>query len=38
MVTSPIHDGVEGTDCGEVWISTDFDAILVLMPPYLEVL
>src|SRR5437762_1266971 len=38
MVTSPIHDGVEGTDCGEVWISTFEDVILVLMPPYLEVL
>ena len=32
---SPNHDGVEGTDCAEVWISTLFDPILVLMSPYL---
>src|ERR1700746_136626 len=38
MVSSPIHDGIEGTDCGEVWISTGDDAIVILMPPYLEVL
>jgi hypothetical protein len=38
MVTSPNHDGVEGTDWGEVWISTDFDVILVIWSPYLEVL
>jgi hypothetical protein len=38
MMISPIHDGTEGTDCGEVWISIFENAILVLMPPYLEVL
>jgi len=37
MLSSPIHDGIKGTDSGEVWISTFEDAI-VMMPPYLEVL
>ena len=38
MVISPIHDGIEGIDSGEVWISTFEDVIVILMPPYLEVL
>ena len=38
MATSPSHDGVEGTDCGEVWILTADDAILLMIPPFQEIL
>jgi hypothetical protein len=34
MATSPNQDGVEGTDCGEVWILTAEDSILFMIPPF----
>ena len=37
MATSPNHDGVEGTDWGEVWILTAEDAILLMKPPEKEI-
>jgi hypothetical protein len=36
--TSPNQDGVDGTDCSEVWISMGDDIILLMMSPSLEVL
>src|SRR2546425_12778198 len=33
IATSPNHDGVEGTDCGEVWIVTEEDALLIMRSP-----
>lgn len=38
MATSPSHDGVDGTDSGEVWILTAEDAILLMIPPFQEIL
>src|SRR6266852_294576 len=34
--TSPIHDGVEGTDSGATWIVTEGCVILVACPPFWE--
>ena len=34
MVSSPNHEGVEGTDWEEVWMLTGEYAILVMGPPY----
>src|SRR5712691_13087218 len=34
--TSPIQDGVEGTDSGFTWIVTDVCVILVVCPPLRE--
>src|SRR5205809_1573109 len=36
--TSPNHDGVEGTDWGEVWMLTAEGAILLMKPPFEEIL
>src|SRR5947208_2912198 len=36
--TSPNHDGVEGTDWGEVWMLTAEGAILLMKPPCEEIL
>ncbi len=33
-VTSPNHEGGDGTDCEEVWIVTGESAILFIGPPY----
>jgi hypothetical protein len=38
IAASANHDGIEGTDCGEVWISIVLDTILIMMSPYLKVL
>src|SRR6266550_1684609 len=38
MATSPSQDGVDGTDSGEVWILTAEDAILLMIPPFQEIL
>jgi hypothetical protein len=38
MATSPSQDGVDGTDSGEVWILTVEDAILLMIPPFQEIL
>src|SRR6266550_7738578 len=35
--TSPIQDGVEGTDSGFTWIVTDVCVILVVCPPLREI-
>src|SRR5438270_13923309 len=34
--TSPIHDGVEGTDVGLTWIVTEGCVILLVCPPFWE--
>src|SRR5438105_11765538 len=38
MADFPNHDGVEGTDWGEVWMLTAEDAILLIKPPFEEIL
>jgi hypothetical protein len=38
IATSASHDGVEGTDSGEVWILTTAGAILLMIPPFKEIL
>src|SRR5258708_39603991 len=35
-VTSPNHEGIDGTDWGENWIATGEDVILVKGPPLVE--
>jgi len=37
-VISPNHEGVEGTDWGNVWMWTPEDAILPIKPPSKELL
>src|SRR6266852_9603601 len=34
--TSPIHDGIEGTDSGATWIVTEGCVILLVCPPFWE--
>src|SRR5712692_5976616 len=34
--TSPIHDGIEGTDSGATWIVTEGCVILLVCPPLWE--